>query len=568
MKYRIYLLNYYLTHKRKVLNMSKISKFFNGLMAVTILAVSVAAQTPNTSWYDSTATSFTVSSADDLAGLAQIVNGTWGGKPTRDSFSGKTVTLITNVDLVSYRNWIPIGSENNRFSGTFNGGGHTISNLTINAGRSSFLGLFGRINSARIENVGLDNINILALNVSTNIGGVVGCMDGSIVTNCYTTGSINDIEYPYGLQTVGGIVGSMDGESDRVSNCYSACVINGDLNVGGIVGNVQNGGSVTNCYSMGTIGGGSRMTSARYLGGVVGYLWRGNITNCFSTGVINVIVHSAGSDCTVGGIAGIIYANTNSSVINCAALNPEINYAYRIGRVGSIGTGYFDPIVTLDEFPNGILSGNVAYKEMVNGNTGEPTWNYKGAGKIDGADIALNAIMLDGTIGGRFTNGNIWTTRAGMLPGLFGVPVPMPAHLVVNSTAVASDNRTIPPTNTSDDAAIVTTINIVTCEFSAGPNPSNKNNGIVKIFRRGTSITSGTLTIYDAAGNIVNKISISDNTVGALRATPMQSRRIVGSWDLKDAKGRIVSDGTYLLRGSIKTSDGKTENVSLILGVR
>jgi len=70
------------------------------------------------------------------------------------------------------------------------------------------------------------------------------------------------------------------------------------------------------------------------------------------------------------------------------------------------------------------------------------------------------------------------------------------------------------------------------------------------------------LRIYDAVGNVVSKVKISDKAIGT------QARHQVGSWDLTDSKGKPVSEGTYLVRGVLKTSDGKKEKVSVIVGVR
>jgi uncharacterized repeat protein (TIGR02543 family) len=103
-----------------------------------------------------------------------------------------------------------------------------------------------------------------------------------------------------------------------------------------------------------------------------------------------------------------------------------------------------------------------------------------------------------------------------------------------------------------------------------GPNPLAKAVGGVGIFREGDAIKPATLTVYDAVGNVVNKIKIAD--VGALRATPFSDdpgdRRRVGAWDLRDAKGRLVPDGTYLVRGKVTLVDGTVEKVSVLVGVR
>ena len=111
-------------------------------------------------------------------------------------------------------------------------------------------------------------------------------------------------------------------------------------------------------------------------------------------------------------------------------------------------------------------------------------------------------------------------------------------------------------------------------EFTAGPNPVEKSAGRVDIFRQGKPVQNGTLTIFDASGSMVNRIKITDNAnrrdamhCVSTMAGSTDSRRIVGSWDLKDTRGRQVSEGTYLVRGVV-TIDGKKERVSVMVGVR
>jgi hypothetical protein len=99
-------------------------------------------------------------------------------------------------------------------------------------------------------------------------------------------------------------------------------------------------------------------------------------------------------------------------------------------------------------------------------------------------------------------------------------------------------------------------------EFTAGSNPVSRQSGIINFYRQGKQVASGELSIYDISGNIINKVKISD------MAIDNQLRRKVGSWDLRDSKGRYVSEGTYLVKGVLKTSEGKREKVSLIISVR
>jgi len=99
-------------------------------------------------------------------------------------------------------------------------------------------------------------------------------------------------------------------------------------------------------------------------------------------------------------------------------------------------------------------------------------------------------------------------------------------------------------------------------EFTAGPNPVDKHSGTVNFYRSGKQIVNCELRIYDATGNTISRLYISD------RAQNGYAMRQVGAWDLRDLKGRRVSEGTYLVRGVLKTLNGEREKVSLILGVR
>jgi hypothetical protein len=130
------------------------------------------------------------------------------------------------------------------------------------------------------------------------------------------------------------------------------------------------------------------------------------------------------------------------------------------------------------------------------------------------------------------------------------------------NVSVASGGRTI-PNGGNAEMAVVAPVGSVTGEFTAGPNPVGKSSGGIAFFWQGKRIKGGSLTVYDAAGNVVKKVTIKDNAV-----TGNTGKRAVGSWDLKDSKGRLVSDGTYLVKGKIAASGGKAERVSVVVGVR
>ena len=315
-----------------------------------LLEAAASAQTPNTDWYTAnpSAKSFTISTADELAGLAQLVN-------DGNDFSGDTIRLAKNIDLSDYstgQGWIPIGRYFISFNGTFNGGGHIISNLTINR-TAGHQGLFGHIRGGRVENLGLDNVNINTNNTGNrNYGAIAGEIgSNSSVVNCYSTGIIRSTSY------VGGLVGYATYNS-KIANSYSTCVVSGNSHVGGVVGILSYNSIVTNCYSTGTVTGGRN----------------------------------------VGGVAGAV--TDESQVISSAALNDRVRA--NIADVGRV-VGQISRRST--------LSNNVAYSRM------EPLsrWDNKGSDNLDGHDIPITSLKSDWTIGGRFIAENGWSIEPGWL---------------------------------------------------------------------------------------------------------------------------------------------------------
>ncbi|MDR0330408.1 MAG: InlB B-repeat-containing protein, partial [Chitinispirillales bacterium] len=125
-------------------------------------------------------------------------------------------------------------------------------------------------------------------------------------------------------------------------------------------------------------------------------------------------------------------------------------------------------------------------------------------------------------------------------------------------TAVAANNREVPPAPNAE-VSVITPLPVIAGELTAGPNPASKQTGAVNFFRTGQSIKTGKLLIYDAYGNLVTKLNLSDkNTAG---------KRIVAAWNLKDAKNRPVAEGTYIAKGAITTKSGAKEKVSALIAV-
>ncbi|MDR0305282.1 MAG: putative Ig domain-containing protein [Chitinispirillales bacterium] len=140
------------------------------------------------------------------------------------------------------------------------------------------------------------------------------------------------------------------------------------------------------------------------------------------------------------------------------------------------------------------------------------------------------------------------------------VPQSMSALLIIAKTS--SIDRVILPAEQGGKTPEILSVNVIPDGFSIGPNPVNKQADIVSFFRQGRGIENGTLYVYGSDGNLVRKIRINDKSCSG------QQKRKVGEWDLTDSKGRHVSEGSYLIRGTIKTKNGNKEKISLVLGVR
>ena len=178
--------------------------------------------------------------------------------------------------------WQPIGDSSNPFTAQFEGNGYTISNLTINRGRTNGVGLFGYTGSgAEIANVGLLNVDIMGN--ASSVGGLVG-VNGGIITNSYATGSIS------ADSNLGGLIGVNEG---TIMNSYATGYISGDKDVGSLAGG--NSGTITNSYATGSVRG-----TFFSIGGLVGGN-SGTITNGYATGSVR---GSSFSSSDVGGLVG------------------------------------------------------------------------------------------------------------------------------------------------------------------------------------------------------------------------------------------------------------------------
>ena len=239
--------------------------------------------------------SYTVYNADGLLNVAELVNG------------GKTdinITLDKNIDLTG-KDWTPIGTSfDNSYTGTFDGGGHTITGLTVTtndeyAGLFGYLGNFGNA-AGTVKNVVMDGIQITCNHRLGYAGGVAGFSWGTI-ENCSVSGSVS------GTKCVGGVVGAQ--KAGSITGCSSSATVKGTVDVGGVAG--EKWGSMTACYATGNVT--LEIDSPKNLsgGGLVGFNGGSSVLACYATGNVTSTGSSTGN-VHIGGFLGDNYTTVTA----------------------------------------------------------------------------------------------------------------------------------------------------------------------------------------------------------------------------------------------------------------
>ena len=235
--------------------------------------------------------SYTVTSADGLMNVAELVNG------------GKTdinITLDKNIDLTG-KGWTPIGTSfDNSYKGTFDGGGHTITGLTVTT-NDQFVGLFGYLNRVgTVKNVVMEGIQITSNHMFGCTGGVVGYSWGTI-ENCSVSGSVS------GTDCVGGVVGSQ--KAGSIIGCCTSATVKGKHYVGGVAG--EKWGTMTACYATGNVTLEIASQKNNFGGGVVGLNGGSRVLACYATGNVTSTGSSTGN-VHIGGLFGDSYTTVTA----------------------------------------------------------------------------------------------------------------------------------------------------------------------------------------------------------------------------------------------------------------
>lgn len=352
------------------MNRKIISMLLTLVLFLTLLptAAFAAGETPYTAGAPAGGT-YTISTAEQLKALADAVN---SGEPYKNT----TFTLTQDIDLSSVCSkasgisWLPIGTYNawsipgiKPFSGSFDGGGHTISGLYIDR-KDYDQALFGLLKGGAIKNLCVDgevtgegNVSGIAgrsfgtvencvstceLNGYEHVGGLVGINDGTL-RNCTNRGPVNGSVISGGLvgmnygtmtdcQNTGDVIGKGDlggivgGNPGTVTNSSNMGKVSGEEYIGGVVGN--NAGTMKNCRNVGTVSG------TLYVGGFAGEN-RGTVKNSYNTGTVD-------GNLLIGGCFGGFVGINHGLAADCYNTAP----VHGSGRVGGVaGLNEFDGVL-------------------------------------------------------------------------------------------------------------------------------------------------------------------------------------------------------------------------------
>lgn len=257
------------------------------------------------SWYTAKGTEFTLTTPQQLAGLAKLVN---SGK----SMKGVTIKLGNDVDFSAHRFDEVIGKNNdNPFSGIFDGDNHTISGVMISDPASGFIGFFGQTNEAVIRNTIIRNATVIG-----------SAPAGALVCNIYNKGLVSNChaydcrvvsaryETSFGGSGAGSLVGGLLDES-KIENCSATRVeVYSQGQSGAFISQAYNLCEVNNCFVVDS----KVVADVGLIGGFVGVNFaffpgtQSTFSNCYAIDV-EVVSHDGGEQAVLGGFAGQVSAN-------------------------------------------------------------------------------------------------------------------------------------------------------------------------------------------------------------------------------------------------------------------
>jgi len=321
--------------------------------------------------------------SDDLTGTSTLQGMAYGGNSSGYFALGSTIDATDTSGWNYGEGFVPVGTGGYSFTGTFDGLGHTISNLTINRPSFDNQGLFGNTNGATLRNVGLTAVNVTGYG---KVGALVGYGYGTAIMNSYVTGSVTGDD-----TGVGGLMGYDYGGSSIINSHASATVAAGvnSTGVGGLMGYGYGSGSgstILDSHATGNVTGGNSV------GGLVGYGYDDSITNSYATGEVT------GTGDNVGGLVG--YTNGSNPIIdNSYATGPVTGNNYVGGLVGYVNSGSIT--ISNNSHADGLVTGNSYVGGLVGSINSGGTINISDAYAIGGvkADTNPNGQYIGGLVG-------------------------------------------------------------------------------------------------------------------------------------------------------------------------
>jgi len=384
---------------------------------ILLLTVAIYASVWNgktdTAWHNESETEFTITTAEQLTGFAELVN-------SGNNFEGKTVKLGTNImlnDTTNWQNWassppanewVPIGREKSSllgilivagpFNGIFDGNGFTVSGVYINS-EKKYQGFFGYVGSGGA----IKKIGVVASYIKGDYrtGGLVGYNHYGTISDSHFSGEV------MGTDEIGGLIGSNFG---TVNNSHSSGKVVGSLRVGGLVG--YNSGTITNSHYSGDVIGESRK-----IGGLVGFNL-GNIVSSYSTGNVT-------GKWEVGGLVGQNGGYSPEGTIINSYSSSNITGRYYVG--GLVGNNIY---LIVNSYFIGKVIGNIDVGGLVGDNSGMISSGYYDKQAIkqsQGTDIGIGKTTAEmqskafvdslNFIAG-FLSANAWVYSPGKYPVL------------------------------------------------------------------------------------------------------------------------------------------------------
>ena len=425
------------------------------------------------------------------------------------------------------------------------------------------------LNPGTIKNLGLVNVNISG---RSNVGGLVGRTNGNMtVTNCYTSGSVTGdsinvgglvgqiggstvISKSYSAaavsssgravssgKAVGGLVGLMS--SSTVSNCYSTGSVSGNASVGGLMGNITNGGTVSNCYSAGSVSG------AVPSGGLVGVVSAGTITNSFWDMTTSGWSTSSG--------AGAIGEPTDSMKTQSTFTSRGWDFTSTWAMAGTTNSGY--------PYLQGVAPLPVelaAFTAVVNGNNVNLKWQT--ATEVNNYGFEIQRSEVGSQQASSSTSPRQGWNRIGFVGGAGNSNAPKYYSFTDQPTGGTSFSYRLKQIDNDGhykyyDAITVTLKSSGKAELMDNyPNPFNPTTAIKFFIPNSSDVT---IKIYDILGREVTTLVNNQTEAGY---------HIV-YWNGRDSYGRDAASGVYLYRltvenlgGSRTGSFSETKKMSLL----